>query len=101
LVAAAHSAVPTAYIAIGSKRVFVRPIRSQTRPERPPPAAQPPSRRDVTLPPHPNVAAFAAGEPICSPNSAGTQFGATQLNNRPSKISNPQPSHGANSTTHW
>ena len=75
--AIAQSAVPMAYIAIVSSRVRVRPMRSQTRPKRIPPTAQPTSRTDVTMPAYFNVAARASGEPIGRPSSVGTQFGAT------------------------
>ena len=58
--AAAQSAVPKAYIAIVIKRVRVRPIRSQIRPKRMPPIAQPTSRIDVTMPLYCRVAARAS-----------------------------------------
>ena len=77
LVAAAHAAVPSAYISIVSSSVRVRPMRSAIWPNRMPPAAQPSSRIDVRMPPQRSVAAFAAADPIGRPSSVGTQLGAT------------------------
>ena len=71
------SAVPSAYSSIVSISVRVRPMRSATWPNRMPPAAQPSSRIDVSMPPQSSVAALAAGEPMASPSSVGTQLGAT------------------------
>jgi len=62
--AAAQSAVPIAYMDIVSRSVFVRPIRSHTRPKRMPPAAHPSNKTDVMMPVYWRVAALASGDPI-------------------------------------
>ena len=54
-----------------------RPMRSATLPKIMPPAAQPISRIEVSIPVHCSVAALASVEPIASPSNVGTQFGAT------------------------
>ena len=75
--AAAHSAVPSAYIAIVSISVRVRPIRSQTLPKTMPPIAQPTSRSEVPMPVYCSVAALASLVPIFRPSSVGMQFDET------------------------
>jgi hypothetical protein len=91
LVAAAHNAVPAGYITIVANRARLRPIRSASQPNNTPPAAQPTSRIEVIVPVQKTVASWAPGAPGCSPSSTGTQLGATKLNRRASKTSNPQP----------
>jgi hypothetical protein len=73
----AHADVPIAYTTIVSISVRVRPMRSATMPNSTPPVAQPSSSTDVSAPVQNSVACFAAGLPISSPSSVGTQFGAT------------------------
>ena len=76
-------------------------MRSATCPKTMPPIAQPTSSTEVRMPVHCSVATLAAGEPMVSPSSVGTQLGATKLKSWPSKTSNPHPSQAAKRTVHW